>query len=227
MNCSTPGFPVHHYLPDFAQTHVHWVSDAIQPSHPLLPPFSCPQSFPASGFFPVSWFFASCGQRASASASALPVNIQGWFPLGLTGLISLLCKGLSRLFSSTAIQNHQFFGTQPSLRSNSHICTWLQWITSITQSRSNVEFYERYYILPLNVSYSSFSPLLSTFRKHLPVQMKTTARKQMTACWSMIMKESRPPVLPSAPWVVAVLLPMILTRVSWTPSAPNLKSWPR
>ena len=77
---------------------------------------SCPQSFPALGSFPVSWPFASGGQsiRASASGSVLPVNIQGWFPLGLTGLISLLSKGLSRVFSSTTIQKHHFFGTQPS-----------------------------------------------------------------------------------------------------------------
>ena len=79
----------------------------------LCAPFSsCPQSFPASGSFPVSWFFASGGQNigASASASVLPMNIQGWFPLGLTDLISLLSKGLSRVFSSTKIWKHQFFG---------------------------------------------------------------------------------------------------------------------
>jgi len=91
-------------------------------------PFSfCLQSFPASGSFPVSQFFASGGQStgASASLSVLPMNIQGWFPLGLTGVISLLTKGLSRVFSSTAVQKHQFFGAQPSLWSNSHIHTWL------------------------------------------------------------------------------------------------------
>ena len=102
MDCSTPGFPVHHQLPELAQTHVHWVSDVIQPSHPLLPHLSsCPQSFPASGSFPMSQLFASDGQsiEASASASVLPKNIQGWFPLGLTGLISLQSKGLSRVFS--------------------------------------------------------------------------------------------------------------------------------
>ena len=88
--------------------------------------FSCFQSFPASESFPVSWLFASCGQRiwASASAPALPMNIQGWFPLRLTGLISLHAKGLSRVFSNTAVQKHRFFGTQPSLRFNSHIHTW-------------------------------------------------------------------------------------------------------
>ena len=80
--------------------------------HPLP---SGPQSFPASGSFPVSQLFASGGQSIGASASVLPMNIQGWFTLRLTGLISLLCKGLSRVSSSTTIQKHQFFGTQPSL----------------------------------------------------------------------------------------------------------------
>ena len=81
------------------------------------------QSFPASGSFPVSWLFTSGGQStgASTSASVLPMNIHGWFPLGLTGLIFLQSKGLSRVFSSTTIQKHQFFITQPSLWSNSHI----------------------------------------------------------------------------------------------------------
>ena len=85
------------------------------------------QSFLASGFFPVSQLFASGVQsiRASASASVLPMNIQSWFPLGLTGLISLQSKGLSRVFSNTTVQKHQFFSVQPSLWSNSHIQTWL------------------------------------------------------------------------------------------------------
>ena len=86
---------------------------------------SCPQSFPASGSFPTTQFFTSGGLSIRASASVFPVNIQGWFPLGLVGLISLLSKGLSRVFSSTTIWKHQFFGAQPSLWSNSHICTWL------------------------------------------------------------------------------------------------------
>ena len=86
----------------------------------------CLQSFPASGSFSVSWLFASGGQNtgASAAVSVLPMNIQGWLPLGLTGLISLLSKRLSRVFSSTTIWKHQFFDTQPSLWSNSHIHTW-------------------------------------------------------------------------------------------------------
>ena len=91
-------------------------------------PFSfCLQSFPAAGSFQVRWLFASGGQRirASALASVLPMNIQDWFLLRLTGLISLLSKGLSRVFSSTTIQKHQFFSAQSSLWSYSHICTWL------------------------------------------------------------------------------------------------------
>ena len=93
----------------------------------VTPFFSCPQSFLASGYFPMSWLFASGGQSIGASASALvfPVNIQGWFPLGLSGLISLQSKGLWRVFPSTIIWKHQFFGAQPSLWSTSHICTWL------------------------------------------------------------------------------------------------------
>ena len=89
--------------------------------------FSHPQSFPASGSFPVSQLFTSGGQSmgASTSASALPMNIQDWFPLGLTDLISLLSKGLSWIVYSTTVWKHQFLGTQPSLWSNSHIHTWL------------------------------------------------------------------------------------------------------
>ena len=67
MDCSTPGFPVLHYHPDFAQTHIHWTDDAIQPSHPLLSPSSCPKAFPASGAFPMSWLFTSGGQNIGAS----------------------------------------------------------------------------------------------------------------------------------------------------------------
>ena len=180
MDYSTPGFPVLHHFLELAQTHVHWVSDAIQPSHPLSPsssclpirfrsvqfnrlvvsnslrlhglqhvkipcpsptpgacsnshplsqwchptisssviPFSsCLQSFPASGSFPMSQFFTWGGQStgASASASVLPVNTQDWSPLGWTGWISLQSKGLSRVFSNTTVQKHQFFSAQLSL----------------------------------------------------------------------------------------------------------------
>ena len=91
-------------------------------------PFSsCPQSLPASGSFPTSQLFEIGGQSigASASASILPMNIQGWFPLELTGLISFQSKELSRVFSSTTVQKHQFFGGQPSLWSNFHTHRWL------------------------------------------------------------------------------------------------------
>ena len=105
----------------------HWVSDAMQPPHPLFSPSPLHQSFLASGSFPMGQLFTSGGQSigASASASVLPVNIQGWFLLGLIGLISLMSEGLSRVFSSTTIQKNQLFGAQSSLWSNSHIRTWL------------------------------------------------------------------------------------------------------
>ena len=117
LDCSTPGFLVLHYLPEVAQTYIHWIDDAIHPSCPVASFSSCPQSFPASESFPVSRLFVSSGRSvgASASASVLPMNIQGWFPLGLTGLISLLSKGLSRVLSSTTIRKYQFFSAQPSL----------------------------------------------------------------------------------------------------------------
>ena len=76
---------------------------------------SCLWSFPASGSFPVSQFFESSGQSTGASALVLPMTIQDWFPLGWTGWISLLCKGLSKVFSNTTVLKHQFFGTQLSL----------------------------------------------------------------------------------------------------------------
>ena len=90
-------------------------------------PFSCLHSFPASESFLVSQLFTSGGQSigVSALATVLPMNIQDWFPLGLTGLISLQFKGLSRVFSNTTVQKHQFFKAKPSLWSNSHIHTWL------------------------------------------------------------------------------------------------------
>ena len=88
---------------------------------------SFPQFFPASRSFPMSWLFTSCDQRIGTSAlvSVLPMNIRGWFSLGLTDLISLQSKGLPRVFSSTTLQKHQFCVTQPSLWSNSHIHKWL------------------------------------------------------------------------------------------------------
>ena len=129
MNCCTPDLPVHQ-LPELAQTHVHWVSDAIQPSHPLSS--SSPLTFNLSQH-QVSWLFSSESvipirwpkYWTSASESVLPMNIQGWFHLGLTDLISLQSKGLSRVFSNNTVQKHQFFSAQLSLWSNSHIHTWL------------------------------------------------------------------------------------------------------
>ena len=90
-------------------------------------PFSCLQSFPASGSFQISQYFTSGGHSigVSASASVLPMNIKDWFPLGWTGWISLLSKGVSRVLSNTTVQKHQFFGAQLSLYSNSHFHTWL------------------------------------------------------------------------------------------------------
>ena len=102
-----------------------WCHPAI--SYSVVTFSSCPQSLPASGSFPRSQLFAWGGQSigVSASASILPTNIQRWFLLGLTGLISLQFKEFSRVFSSTTVRKHQFFGAQPSLWSNSHIHTWL------------------------------------------------------------------------------------------------------
>ena len=111
MDCSMPSLPVHHQLPEFAQTHVHRVGDAIQSSHPLSSP-----SPPAFNIFQHQGLFkwvssshqmASIG--ASASASVFLMIIQDWFPLGWTGWISLQSKGLSRVFCNTTAQKHQFF----------------------------------------------------------------------------------------------------------------------
>ena len=118
MACSMPGFPVHHQLPELAQTQVHQVGDVIPPSYlsSVVPFYPCLQSFPASGSFPTSQFFTLGGQSigVSASPSFLPMNIQDGFLLGWTGLISLQSKGLSSVFSNTTVQKHQFFGTQLS-----------------------------------------------------------------------------------------------------------------
>ena len=151
MDCSTPGFPVLHYFLEFAQTHSHWVGDAIQPS--------CPLSFPAIPAFNLSqhqglfqWVMSSYyGQRTGASASAwvLPVNIQGCFSLRLTGLISLLSKGVSRVFSNTAVQKHHSLALShfycPTLTSkhdywknHSFGCTDLCWQSDVSAFSSTV-----------------------------------------------------------------------------------------
>ena len=123
MNHSTPGLPVHHHLPEFTQTHVHRVGDAIQPSHPLSSPYPpAPNPLPASESFPMSQLFSWGGQNTgvSALASFLPKKSRGWSPSEWTSWISLQSKGLSRVFSNTTVQKHQFFSTQPSSQSNSH-----------------------------------------------------------------------------------------------------------
>ena len=108
MNCSMPGLLVHHQLLESTQTHVHQVSDAIQPSHPLSSP--CPPALNLSQHqgFPMNQPFASGGQSigVSVSTSVLPMNTQDWSPLGCTGWISLQSKGLSRVFSNTTVQKH-------------------------------------------------------------------------------------------------------------------------
>ena len=128
MDCRMPGLPDHHQPPGVYSDSCplsQWCHPTI--SYSVIPFSSRLQSFPASGSFPMSRVFASGGQiiGASTSASVLPMNIQDWFPLGLTGLISLQSKGLSRVFSNNTVQKHQFFRAQLSLEYNSHIHTWL------------------------------------------------------------------------------------------------------
>ena len=127
--CGTRRSSVLHYLLEFVQIHLHWIGDAIQLSHPLLP--SSPFVFNLSQHqrsFPLSQLFTSSGQSigVSASASVLPMNSQGWFPLGLIGSISLQFKGLSRVFFSITVSKHQCFGAQTSLWSSSHPYTLLE-----------------------------------------------------------------------------------------------------
>ena len=121
MNCSTPGFPMLHHPPKFAQTHVHWVSDVIQPSHPLSPTSAL--AF-LNLFQHLSHWVISSHQVAKVFE--LLLQNQWIFPLGMTGFISLLSEGLSRVFSSTSVLKFQSFSTQSFLWSNSHICTWLE-----------------------------------------------------------------------------------------------------
>ena len=122
MNHSTPGLPVHHQLPEFTQTHVHRVGDGVQPSYPLSSP-SPPAPNPSQHQSLFQWVNSS-HEVAKVLPSVLPVNTQDWSPSEWTGWISLQSKGLSRVFSNIAVQRHQFFSTQPSSQSNSHIHTW-------------------------------------------------------------------------------------------------------
>ena len=137
MNCSMPSFPVLHYLPEFAQTHVHcqWCHSTI--STTVAPFSSCPQSFPASGSFPMSQLFASGGQSIGVSASVFPVNIQGWFPLGLTSLISSISKTLKSFMQhhsskASILQCSSFFMVQLSCPNMNPPPTSLP-ITSLTE----------------------------------------------------------------------------------------------
>ena len=125
MDYSTPGFLVHHHLPELAETHVHQVSDAIQPTHPVIPFSSCLQSCPASGSFLTSQLSVSGGQSigALASASVLPMNIQDSFPLGWTGWFSFAVQTTLKTLLQHQVQKHEFFGAQLSLWSKSHIHT--------------------------------------------------------------------------------------------------------
>ena len=128
MNCSTPGLPVHHHLPEFTQTHIHLVGDAIQPSHPLssnFPPVPNPSQQEGVRVFsnestlrmrwPKYWSFSFSTIPSKEIAGLISFRMDGW--------ISFQSKGLSRVFSNTTVQKHQFFGAQPSSQSNSHIHT--------------------------------------------------------------------------------------------------------
>ena len=124
VDYSTPGFPSPEFCSDSCPLS-WWCHPTMLSS--VVPFSSCLQSFPESGSYPMSQFFTSGGKSigVSRSASVLLMNIQDWFLLKLIGLISLQSKGLTRIFSNTTVQKHQFFGVQPSLWSNSHIHTWL------------------------------------------------------------------------------------------------------
>ena len=116
MDCSFPGLTVHYQLLELTQTHVHWVGDAIWQSHPLSSPSTSASIFPSIRVFSNESVLCIRWPRIGVSASVLPMTIQDWFPLkGWTGGISLLSKGLSRVFPNTIVQKHQFFGAQLSL----------------------------------------------------------------------------------------------------------------
>ena len=118
MNCSTPGLPVHYQIPEFAQTYIHQVSDAIQPSHPLSSP-SPPAPNPSQHQSLFQWINSS----HEVAKVFLPKKSQGWSHSEWAGWISLQSKGHSRVFSNTTVQKHKFFGAQPSSQPNTHIHT--------------------------------------------------------------------------------------------------------
>ena len=145
MNYSTPGFPVHHQLLEFTWTHVHWVNDAIEPSHPLSSP--SPPAFNLSQHQGLFKWVSSSHQVAKLlefqfQPSVLPMNTQDWFPLGWIRCISLQSKGLSRVFSNTTVQKHQFSCAQLSLYSNSFCLK----ITIIFSLNNNIYIFKAFNI---------------------------------------------------------------------------------
>ena len=156
--------------------------------------FFCSHSLLASGSFPMSLLFTSSDQSIgiSASASVLPMNIQGWVPLVFTGLISLFSKGLSRVFSSTILQKHQFFNAQPSVWSNSHICTWLlEWVAISSSSGPCFVRTLHYDIAVLSsppwhgiasLSYASLFAMTRQWSMKLKCIIQTTKRTYMYVC---------------------------------------------
>ena len=170
---AAPGFPILHYVPECTQTHVHWVADAIQPFHPLSP--LSPPALSVSQHQGLSRW-VGCSQqvaKALASASVLPMNIQGWFSLGLTGLISLQSKGLSRVFSSSTIWKHQFFRFLYGLTLTSMHDYWKRQISHITytwKQTKKKKCYKWTYLFPqlLNWDFSMFSDpdLNGTYLSH-------------------------------------------------------------
>ena len=127
VNCTTPGLPVHHQLLEFTQIHVHWIGEAIQPSHSLSSPSPPALSLSQHQGLKMSQLFTTGGQSIGvpATTSVLPINIQDWSLLGWTGWISLYSKGLSKVFPNIAVQNHQFLSAMPTVLSSSLIHIWL------------------------------------------------------------------------------------------------------
>ena len=161
MDFSTPGLSVHHQLPEFTQTHVHWACDTIQPSHPLSSPFPLPSIFPRIRVF--SNNSALCIRLPklciSASASVLRMNIQNWFPLEWTDGISLQFKGLSRVFSNTTVQKHQFFGAYMHIIHCFILEIWASWI--LLSSRIVEPISGRYQEMPVCILVSNNVSILA------------------------------------------------------------------
>ena len=188
MNRSTPGLPVHHHLPEFTQTHVHWVSDAIQPAHPLLSP-SPPAPNPSQhqSLFPISQLFTWGGQstRVSALASFLPKKSQGWSPLEWTGWISLLSKGLSRVFSNTTVQKHQFFGAQ---HGKIHPClasSQIPFVSFFDFIIFKMKTFDTFFFPPQNVrphSNQKIDFLKAFAESHTPTIIKRCTRRTVWGC---------------------------------------------